>query len=221
MLRRPAVCLFIALLLSGCVGPGAPPASVSSSAPSTARPTSPVPASTAPSSAAATRSPAEEPSTASPASTGSVSPSSEPVPSPTETITSGNPATPPLGVLNPADSVGIPGELGSYTYDGAGSDSPWLPARGLEAVPVTTGSTLTLTLQDGSAFGMWTVRASKAANEDGIPVRGLASGGDDAATVTAAEIHAPPAGSWVVAATLYFPQEGGDATYYWLLDVTN
>ncbi|HYO43232.1 MAG TPA: hypothetical protein VES19_08555 [Candidatus Limnocylindrales bacterium] len=53
----------------------------------------------------------------------------EPLPKPTE-----RPGPPTVSLISGVGGVPVPGALGSYVWDGAGSDAPWLVPPGAEAV---------------------------------------------------------------------------------------
>ena len=105
----------------------------------------------------------------------------------------------------------VVGELGSFTWENSGSDSPWLPGN---PIHVGSGERLTLTLA-GPAVGLvnWTVgRAPSGANGSGVV--GMAEG-----THEPVSFAAPPSGSWSVSVDVWFADNLGSAAYYWLMEV--
>jgi hypothetical protein len=137
-------------------------------------------------------------SSADPASTGSAGPStpaSEP-PSATLAADGGEPAI---------------GQLGSYTWLDAGSDSPWLSGTPLT---VAAGEPLTVTVGGGVAVADWSARRVTAGTTNGT---GAVALGQAAGPPVA--FAAPATGTWSVQVTVLFANDLGSATYYWRLVV--
>ena len=119
-------------------------------------------------------------------------------------------AEPPAALLTAEGGDPVVGQLGSYTWNGNGSDSPWLqgsPSR------VGAGEPLTVTIAGEPAIGDWTVQR----------VPGGATGGSSAVSMGSGQdapigFVAPAAGSWSILVDVRFP-DGSDAAYYWLLAV--
>lgn len=125
------------------------------------------------------------------------------------------PEPPPEAVLREPDGAEAPGEVGSYAFDGAGSDSPWLPAGALTSVDVERGSRLEIVVAGDLPIETWTVVAAAALDRDAERLVPVGEGsGPDASIV----IDAPDVGAWVVQAQIGFGPIGS-ATYYWLLEV--
>ncbi|MBI3745292.1 MAG: hypothetical protein HY264_01970 [Chloroflexi bacterium] len=125
-----AALLAATLVLAACTGAGAV-------------------ATTSPSSAAATGS-APSGSDVGPATT--VGSATTPGPSPTGAASiapTGTPAPVPRAELVTAGAT-VAGTLGTYTMDGSGSDSPWLPFGALPAVAVGASETPSLRFIDRS-----------------------------------------------------------------------
>lgn len=139
-------------------------------------------------------------------------------PSVTATVTAGATAPPPASTSAgpPAASLAaeggdpVAGQLGSYTWLEAGSDSPWL-----QGTPVSVGARepLTITIGDGVAVADWSARRVQSGIADGTGAVGLGYGGPP---VTFA---APGPGTWSVQVTVRFAGDVGSATYYWQLAV--
>jgi hypothetical protein len=125
-------------------------------------------------------------------------------------------ASPPAAALPPDASLAaeggdpVVGQLGSFTWGGGGSDSPWLPGT---PIAVGAGEPLSVTLADGTPIEAWTaVRAPLTATSGA----GAVPAGEGSGTIAFA-VAAP--GRWTVAVTVRFA--GGDsATWFWQLDVT-
>jgi hypothetical protein len=125
------------------------------------------------------------------------------------------PARPPAAVLIAADTE-APGALGSWTLDGQGSDSPWLPAAGL--AEVTTGSgRVTVRLADGVPIGAWSAQAAPATEPGGQIVTSLGGRDESEPALDAVALGPLPPGRWVVAVRLDRADGRGDATFYWLV----
>jgi hypothetical protein len=122
------------------------------------------------------------------------------------------PAEPPVASLAVEGGDPVAGMLGSYTWAGGGSDSPWLPGT---PIRVGSGERLTLTLAPPTGVENWSVRRVKVGTTDGSGAVALASG--DTGPVS---FDAPPAGHWSVQITVRFADDLGSATYYWRLDVS-
>ena len=124
---------------------------------------------------------------------------------------SGSPAPTATPSMTPAVEGGEPvaGQLGSYTWDGGGSDSPWLPGT---AITVGSGERLTGAIDPDVAVAAWSARRVPAGTADGAGAVGL---GDGAAPIA---FDAPAAGHWSIQLTVGYADELGSAVYYW--DVT-
>lgn len=154
------------------------------------------------SSPAATATPTSRPSVATP--TAVASPAGSAIGSPTAG------ALPPDASLAAEGGDPVVGQLGSFTWGDGGSDSPWLPGA---KIAVGAGEPLTVTLDDGTTIAGWTAVRTPAGSTSGA---GAVAVGEGSGAVGFA-IAAP--GRWTVAVTVGF-REGGDATWYWQLDVT-
>jgi len=120
-------------------------------------------------------------------------------------------AEPPAASLQADGGDPVVGEVGSYTWNGGGSDSPWLQGS---PIRVGAGEPLTVTLASGPAIGDWTVQR----------VAGGTSGGTGAVAMGSGEgtpiaFIAPGPGSWSILVNVRFAQGSDTAAYYWLLDV--
>lgn len=122
----------------------------------------------------------------------------------------GLPERPPDATLAADGGDGATGQLGSYTWRGAGSDSPWLPGT---PIAVGAGEPLTVRIERDVPVEAWAARrAPGAATSDvgAIPV------GTGDSTITFA---APPVGDWTVEVSVRFAG-GGSASYAWRLAVS-
>ena len=102
------------------------------------------------------------------------------------------------------------GQLGSYTWGGVGSDSPWLPGA-----PIAVGARepLAVTFAGGPPVARWTARRARAGATS--PVGAVPAGGGTGPIA----VDAPASGSWTLAVTVEFAGGIGSATWYWRLDV--
>ena len=165
--------------------------------------------------------PSERPA-ASPGPSGIVPPASPSLAVPSRTATASGastagPLAPPAAVLL-VDSAAAPGALGSWTLDGQGSDSPWLPAAALAEVAIGP-SPLFVRFADGVRIGAWTARAATASDVAG-DMAGALGGREEAVPALASlEFGPPPPGRWVISVRLDRSDGRGDATFYWLVVV--
>ena len=145
---------------------------------------------------------------ATPASSPSVEPSSEPPAPPAGTPM----AEPPAASLTVEGGDPVVGELGSFTWNNAGSDAPWLPGY---PIHVGAGERLTFTMSGRVAIDTWQVsRVLPSAVPGGDGAVGIADG-----TGGVISFEAPPSGRWSVAVNVRFGDNGGDAVYYWAVTV--
>ena len=119
-------------------------------------------------------------------------------------------ATPPAASLSAEGGDPVVGSLGSYTWGGVGSDSPWLPGA-----PIAVGARepLAVTFAGGPPVARWSARRARAGSTS--PVGALPAGGGTGPIA----VDAPASGSWTLAVTVEFAGGIGSATWYWRLDV--
>ena len=117
---------------------------------------------------------------------------------------------PPVGSIRVEGGDPVVGQLGTYSWAGGGSSSPWLPGA-----PIGVGAqeTLQLTVDPAVVVTGWTARLAPAADQDGTQAAVIASG------VGSPVMGAPKRGSWTLAVTVAFGDRGS-ATYVWRLDVS-
>jgi len=129
-----------------------------------------------------------------------------PTPRPTEV-----PGPPRASIAGGSAGI-VQGELGAFTWDGLGSDGPWIVPPG--SVPVAAGAPITVTLDPALAPGRWAARwAPVVAGSAGDPA--ATRSGTDAAVTVAAPV-AP--GTWGLQVEITFA-EGRQAAWYWSIDV--
>lgn len=146
---------------------------------------------------------------ASPVSTqipASVEPSSQPTSSPVDVPL----PTPPAASLAVDGGDPVVGELGSFAWDNSGSDAPWLPGNPMR---IGHGEHLRLTLASDVRIGDWTAARTPAATF-GSGVVGMGHGTGEPVSFTA-----PPGGHWSVNVNVWFADNLGSASYYWLITV--
>jgi hypothetical protein len=129
-------------------------------------------------------------------------------------------AQPPAAVLAVSRQGSHAGVLGTYVYQGAGSDAPWLPARALRSVAVPAGGRLLVRLADQRLIGAWSARIAPAGDDQGVTARGLTEQPDENERSAVIELLAPPPGSWVLAVTLDYADGSGSGSYFWLVEVS-
>jgi hypothetical protein len=154
---------------------------------------------------------------ASPAS--SVAPTTTVIPS---TIASEEPPAPeptpePQIPEPPAASIAVDGgdpvvgELGSFGWKNAGSDSPWLDGS---PIHVGAGELLVFTLAEPVAIESWQASRVIPGDRDETGAVGIGEGSGEPIT-----FDAPPSGSWSVGVSVLFVDNLGSAAYYWLIEV--
>jgi hypothetical protein len=154
-----------------------------------------------------------EPSATAPGTPGptatAATPTLRPTPSPTAAPVEPA-ATPPAASLSAEGGDPVVGQLGSYTWGGGGSDSPWLPGA-----PVAVGARepLTVTIAGGRAVSGWTARRAPAGVTSPVGTIPVGSGAGRIA------FDAPASGSWTLAVSVTFADGLGSATWSWRLDV--
>lgn len=104
----------------------------------------------------------------------------------------------------------VVGELGSFSWKNAGSDAPWIPGNPMQ---VGRGEQLTLSLASSIGIDQWTVARSPGSTF-GSDIVGMGDG-----TGTPVSFAAPPRGTWSVAVNVWFADNLGSASYYWLMTV--
>ena len=104
------------------------------------------------------------------------------------------------------------GELGSFSWDGLVSDSPWIvPATGS---PVEPARRLRVRFAGGPPVAAWTARWARVRNGDAGEPRPAGSG-----VGTPLAIDAPPGrGGWSLQVDVRF-DGGGRAAWYWRVRV--
>jgi hypothetical protein len=119
---------------------------------------------------------------------------------------------PPVATLVGARPEPVAGELGTFTWDGLGSDAPWIVPP--HAVPVTAGAALAVTTDPTIVPARWTARWARVVDGSaGDPVTVTAGTG---ATLTVAAPHA--AGAWGLQVEITFA-EGRSGAWYWSITV--
>ena len=147
----------------------------------------------------------------------------DPRPTPSSSATSPSPPTsqpptteapadgPPAARLAAEGGDPVTGQLGSYVWGDAGSDSPWLPGA---PISIGTGEPLTVTFDPAIAVGTWRARVVPAAADGPAGASMLGQGAGDPG------FAAPAPGSWTVEVHVAFVGGRGDASYFWRLDVS-
>ena len=128
---------------------------------------------------------------------------------------SADPAAPPDALLTIDGAPAVAGELGSYTYLGRGSDSPWLPAAMLRPVEVGAGGRLVVRLATGEPIAGGSARVARAGDTQGSRTEPLGLSQEQQEVV----IVGPGPGSWVLAVELDYADDAGSGLYFWRLEV--
>lgn len=119
--------------------------------------------------------------------------------------------SPPDAALAAEGGDPVVGQLGSYTWRGAGSDSPWLPGS---PIAVGAGEPLEVRLAGQPLVGDWRARVTPGDAAPGRPIRPLGHGSGAIGFAAPGE-----PGLWSVAVELTFVDGSGSATYFWALEV--
>jgi hypothetical protein len=121
------------------------------------------------------------------------------------------PQMPPSASLAVEGGDPVVGELGSFTWQNGGSDSPWLPGSPMR---IGAGEHLELAIAGAVAIDAWQASYVPADDLRSITPVGLGEGGSVPITFSA-----PPAGRWAVHVSVWFAGGLGSAAYYWSIDV--
>jgi hypothetical protein len=136
--------------------------------------------------------------------------SATPTAAPTATASAPLAATPgpqpPNALLSVNGAAPSVGELGTYTWHGAGSDAPWLPGT---PTKVLAGGAASVSLEDPVAIATWWVKQSKPGATD-VGARQIAAGSGPITFVV-------PAQAATIAVHVEFASDAGDAVYFWAL----
>lgn len=119
---------------------------------------------------------------------------------------------PPEGRLAVEGGDPVVGELGTWSWNNAGSDAPWLPGY---PIHVGVGERLTFALAERVPIESWTVSRVPPSSVPGND--GAVEMGDG--TTGAIAVPAPPVGKWSVSVHVLFGGNLGDASYYWAVTV--
>ncbi len=116
------------------------------------------------------------------------------------------------------DGGGVAGTLGSYTFDGRGSDSPWPAFGSLPGLTVPPSQPLIIRFGDGAAIGGWSAGIAAWDDATGAAVSD-AGYRDDGPATAQIEIEPLPTGRWVLIARLFRADGRGDGVTYWAITV--
>ena len=120
-------------------------------------------------------------------------------------------AQPPAASIAVDGGDPVVGELGSFTWQNSGSDSPWLDGN---PIHIGSGETLTVTFAETVAIETWTASRVDSTTLDGSIAVGLGEG-----TLDPVAFSGPPKGTWSVNVNVWFVDNVGSASYYWLVEV--
>jgi hypothetical protein len=119
---------------------------------------------------------------------------------------------PPDATLTVEGGDPVVGEQGSWSWNGAASDAPWLPGH---PIHVGVGELLTFAMLERVPIEGWQVaRVPPSSVPGGDGEVGMAEG-----TGQAVRFAAPPKGTWSVSVTVQFADNLGGASYYWKVTV--
>jgi hypothetical protein len=105
----------------------------------------------------------------------------------------------------------VVGELGSFSWNNAGSASP-----GLDGSPIHVGARepMTLSLAEPVGIAGWQVSRVLPGNHDRVGAIGMGDGSGGRVA-----FQAPPDGTWSVEVRVEFAGNLGSAAYYWRMEV--
>ncbi len=141
--------------------------------------------------------------------TRSPSPTPDPTPSASVSAAEPTPALEPPAAMLATGGTSTRGMLGTFTWRGTGSDSPWLPGT---AVTVDRAAPLEVSFDPATAVARWTAKRASVADRDGHDGVVVADG------VGPVRIPSLPSGAWTLAIEVDFG-ELGTAVYSWQVDV--
>jgi hypothetical protein len=136
-------------------------------------------------------------------------PSSEPSASGSSPTDPVHVESPPQAALTAEGGDPVVGQLGTYTWGDAGSDSPWLPG---EPITVGAGEPLQVAFDPSLEPATWTALLAPPGAQGPDEAEPLADGSG------LPTFPAPPAGRYTLALQITVEGEG-TAHYAWLLDV--
>jgi hypothetical protein len=116
---------------------------------------------------------------------------------------------PPDATLQVEGGDPVIGQLGSFGWNGAASDAPYLPGF---PIHVGNGERLTFRMLSPVTIGQWQVSRVPPSSVPG-GVDGLVGMGEG--TGNAISFAAPPKGTWAVSVSVWFAEPLGSAVYYW------
>jgi hypothetical protein len=118
--------------------------------------------------------------------------------------------TPPPASIAVEGGDPVVGDLGSFTWQNGGSDSPWLPGT---PIHVGAGERLVLTMSTPVAIANWQANYIPADDLQSTTPVGLGEGAAEPIS-----FMSPPEGRWSVHVGMWFAG-GGSAAYYWSVEV--
>ena len=105
----------------------------------------------------------------------------------------------------------VEGQLGTYTWAGGGSDSPWLPGAPIAA---GAGEPMSSAFEPVLGVTAWRARIVPAAADGPSGARLVAEGSGTP------RFEAPAAGAWTLEVQVTFAAGLGAASYAWALSVS-
>ena len=122
-----------------------------------------------------------------------------------------------MSVRDSPDAPAFPGQPGSWSLPGGGSDGPWLPATALAGtVAVPVGATLEVAIE-GAAAESWTAAYAEPSESSPEPIA-LGNSAEPGPGPTIA-FAAPPPGDWVVQVAVELVDDGGTVAWFWHVSV--
>jgi hypothetical protein len=120
---------------------------------------------------------------------------------------------PPRAILIAPGNEATEGQVGTYSWDGFASDSPWLPGAGpIHSAPDIVAS---IRFPASADVGTWDVQYAPLSDGQGDPDRAVSQ---SALSGPEIDFPAPPPGDWSVQVLVDFVGRGR-VTYYWRFEV--
>jgi hypothetical protein len=121
---------------------------------------------------------------------------------------------PPRAMLLSPGNPPIEGAVGTYSWDGFASDSPWLAGAG--PIRIAPDILASIRFPADAHVGTWEVRYAPVSDGLGDPARAV---NQSALSGPEIDFPAPPEGSWSVQVLVEFVGRGR-VTYYWRFEVS-
>ena len=123
--------------------------------------------------------------------------------------------TEPAAILQTGDGPPISGTLGSWAFEDAGSDTPWIPSTAMTPLDVAAGRVLAVTFADAAPVGAWQAAAAHVADHSGRAAWVVGGRDTSEPSMRTVVVGPLPVGDWVLSVRLFRADGRGDAAFYW------